>query len=833
MLESVVTYDKKLWAEAVLTSVYIKNRQPHSALKDLTPYEAFHGSKPSIQHLQPFGRECYIDVLYQKRKDGKKLSPRAQRAIFTGYTKTINHYRVFLPDTKKTIVSADIFFPPLQIEGASPQQTKSIHQQQTPSTQMTLDYTYTNGGEGRDDLWRQWMRENPQEADNMFDNGHPTVDQIILADFKAGKRDEYLGAPYWVYDDNDMAYRETLPEQPVEDDIQSFDGSEYIAIPNDHFLEEEEHQNPDQQSQLPMGHVGLPPSQPMTPPPIPFGQVVTRGGRVVKPPDRYGFGNDATMLDVPSRPPTPDNQPLEGLEESQWANLSVLLIEQPKSYRQAKVSPQWSDWKKAMDDELKSLKENDVWDVIPKPVGRKIVASRWVFKAKGNAQGEVERYKARLIAKGFSQILGQDYDEIFASVVRYDSLRLVLAISACKGWRPRQLDVKTAFLYGILKEEVYMDLLEGSRLYEMVAKLKRCKYGLKQSPREWYYRLVEYLGPFGFVITAWDPCVLVHESGNLFLAIYVDDITLFGATGELKEQTINVLKTEFKVNDMGELNWLLGIQLTFTDNGISLFQTTFIDKILNRFSMQDCKPVSTPIDPNHRLKAIEVDEQRTDTTAYQQIIGSLMYLVTGTRPDLAYPITHLSQFNSSPSITHLTAAKGVLRYLQGTKDRHRFYPWNNELKMTAYTDASYGNCLDTRRSFSGYIFRLGNATISWRCRKQRSVATSTCEAEYMALAMTTKHHLGLKRGSQELLKIDIPTALFFDSNAAIDVAYNPKLNDRSQHIDVAYHFTREQIDIGNVSVMYVPSEDNMADICTKGMTRYVNDHLCSKIFGSK
>jgi hypothetical protein len=233
------------------------------------------------------------------------------------------------------------------------------------------------------------------------------------------------------------------------------------------------------------------------------------------------------------------------------------------------------------------------------------------------------------------------------------------------------------------------------------------------------------------------------------------------------------------------------------------------------------------------LKAIEADEQCTDTTAYQQIIGSLMYLVTGTRPDLAYTITHLSQFNSSPSITHLTAAKRVLRYLQGTKDKHLVFPWNNQLKMTAYTDASYGNCLDTRRSFSGYIFQLGNATISWRCRKQRSVATSTCEAEYMALAMTVKHHLWLKRGLQELLKQDIPTALFCDSNAAIDVAYNPKLNDRSKHIDVAYHFTREQIDQGNVSVMYVPSEENLADICTKGMTRYVNDHLCSKIFGSK
>jgi len=599
-----------------------------------------------------------------------------------------------------------------------------------------------------------------------------------------------------------MAYREALPQQPEQPNkrilieelnkIEEFDESIQTVVPADHVLEAE-HQQSNQRSQLPLGRPAPPPPRPMTPPPIPFGQVVTRARRVVNPPERYGFEGyapEASIRDAPPRPPTPEPQPLEGIEGSQCANLSVLTVEEPKSYPQAKVSPQWSDWKKAMDEELKSLQENDVSDVIPKPAGRKIVASGWVYKAKGNAPGEVERYKARLVAKGFSQNLGQEYDEIFAPVVRYDSLRLLLALSACKGWRPRQLDIKAAFLYGILKEEVYMDLPEGSRLDGMVAKLKRCIYGLKQSPREWYYRLVDYLGPFGFVITAWDPCVLVHESGDPFLAIYVDDIRLFGATGELKEQTINVLKTEFKVNDMGELNWLLGIQITFTDDGITLSQTTFIDKILNRFLMQDCKPGSTPIDSNHQLKAIEDDDERTDATAYQQIIGSLMYLVTGTRPDLAYTITHLSQFNSSPSAKHLVAAKRVLRYLQGTKDKHLFYPLNNQLKMTAYTDASYGNCLDTRRSFSGYIFQLGNATISWRCRKQRSVATSTCEAEYMALAMTTKHHLWLKRGTQELLKKDIPMALFCDSNAAIDVAYNPKLNDRSKHIDIAYHFTR-------------------------------------------
>jgi len=270
----------------------------------------------------------------------------------------------------------------------------------------------------------------------------------MLADYKDGKCNDYRGAAYWVYDDKDMAYRKILPIEPVEDDIQSFDGSVWTAIPDDHFFEEE-HQNPDQQSQLPLGSVGLPPPRPMTPPPIPFGQVVTRAGRVVNPTERYGFENQGpkvTMRDAPPRSPTLEIHPLEGLEGGQSANLSVLLIDQPKSYQQAKVSPQWSDWKKAMDDELKSLKQNDVRDVIPKPVRRKIVASQWVFKAKGNTQGEIEQYKAWLVAKGFSPTSDEEYDEIFAPVVCYDSLGLSLAISACTGSRPRQPDVKTAFL---------------------------------------------------------------------------------------------------------------------------------------------------------------------------------------------------------------------------------------------------------------------------------------------------------------------------------------------------------------------------------------------------
>ncbi|KAI0992679.1 hypothetical protein K3495_g15506, partial [Podosphaera aphanis] len=387
------------------------------------------------------------------------------------------------------------------------------------------------------------------------------------------------------------------------------------------------------------------------------------------------------------------------------ALINILDIPVPKTYSMAKRSTHWDQWQKAFEDEMNSLYENDVWEVVPRPAGRKVVDGKWVCKVKGNAQGELERFKARYVAKGFSQTQGLDYDETFAPVVRFDSLRLLLAIGASKRWKPRQLDIKTAFLYGILDEEIYMELPEGYRQENHVARLKRCIYGLKQSPREWYFRLVEYLKPFGFVSSLFDPCVLVHDSKSLIIAIYVDDIILFGENSDLIEQTVDILKSEFKVNDMGILNWLLGIQIQYSNTGITLSQTAYIDKILTRFAMQDCNPVSSPIDQNHQLMAAEEGESRVNAIIYQQIIGSIMYLVSGTRPDLAYTITHLSQFNSDPSQSHFNAAKRVLRYLKGTKNLMLHYKFNSPLNLNGFCDASYGNCLDTRRSFSGYIFQ--------------------------------------------------------------------------------------------------------------------------------
>ncbi|KAI0998282.1 hypothetical protein K3495_g9913 [Podosphaera aphanis] len=513
---------------------------------------------------------------------------------------------------------------------------------------------------------------------------------------------------------------------------------------------------------------------------------------------------------VLSSPPNPNI--------NETAMITILEVPEPKSYCEAKSSPYWDEWKKASDCEMESFAENNVCDIVPRPEGRNIVSGKWVCKVKGNAQGKVERFKARYVAKGFSKLQGLDFDETFAPVVRFDSLRLLLAIAAHKCWRPRQLNIKTAIPYGILNEETFMELPDGYRKENYFARLNR---------------LVDYLLSFGLASTPFGPCVLVHNTGNLYLAVYVDGIILFGEPGDLMDQVVTCLKSEFKVNDMGTLHWILGTQIEYFDTGIALSQTAYIQRLLIKFGMHNSNSTTTPIEPNHRLRATQTEEDRADTTLYQQIVGSIMYLVSATRPDLAYTISHLSQFSSDPSTSHFCAAKRALRYVKGTADGKLFYKSGSPLILSGLCDASYRNCLDTRRSFSGYLFQLGESCISWKYRKQRTVALSTYEAEYMALSLAPKQFIWIARGLNQLLNDNVPSALATDNSAAIDLAHNPKIIEATKQKDICYHFIRELIENGSITLLHVPSAENLADICTKGLPSPRHYHLCTIIFGTK
>jgi hypothetical protein len=293
---------------------------------------------------------------------------------------------------------------------------------------------------------------------------------------------------------------------------------------------------------------------------------------------------------------------------------------------------------------MEALDRNKTWSVVERPENQKLIDCRWVFKINHKSDGSLGRYKARLVAKGFTQRPGVDYDETFAPVVRFDSLCLLHTLAAHNGWTPQQLNIKSAFIYRCLSETIYMRL-PGRRENNKVAKLHKYLYGLKQSPREWYSRLSDFLQIQGYIPTHFGPCVFVLTTGQQFLAVYVDNISIYGPADSTMDYIKRALKSEFEVTDLGDVHWPLCIQIEHTPAAILLSQTSYIDTVLTRFQMDKCRPTNLPIDPNARVSKYEGISDPDRTKLYQQIIGSLMYCVTGTRPDLAYVVTFLSRFS--------------------------------------------------------------------------------------------------------------------------------------------------------------------------------------------
>ncbi|KAI0992526.1 hypothetical protein K3495_g15659, partial [Podosphaera aphanis] len=301
------------------------------------------------------------------------------------------------------------------------------------------------------------------------------------------------------------------------------------------------------------------------------------------------------------------------------------VIVEPSTLKQAMEVPDAELWKQAIEEEMDALHRSKTWEVVSRPKDHNVVGSKWVFKVKYKADGSVERYKARLVAKGFSQQPGTDYDDTYAPVARYDSLRLLLALAAHNGWTPRQLDVKSAFLYGKLDRKIYMEIPDGYKEPGKCYLLRKSIYGLKQSPLVWYDTLTTVLNEDGFTSTNFDPCVFVDHKKQTYLAVYVDDIMIFGRDHKNLDSLEDTLHSKFECTDLGTAHFILGIQVDVTKQGISLNQQTYITKVLERFGMLNCHPVGTPLDSGIQLRKGQPEDQIDDPTLYQSIIGSLMY----------------------------------------------------------------------------------------------------------------------------------------------------------------------------------------------------------------
>lgn len=508
------------------------------------------------------------------------------------------------------------------------------------------------------------------------------------------------------------------------------------------------------------------------------------------------------------------------------ANIVGELQNEPTSIEDVLQSPKRDKWMNAMEQEIKSLKEHKVWKLVELPKNRKTVGCKWVYKLKSGPDGTIERYKARLVAQGFSQKYGTDYDETFCPVVRLESLRTMIALAVQHGLKLHQVDVTTAFLNGELKEEVYMRQPEGfvtKGQEHLVCKLEKSIYGLKQSPRCWNAVLDDQLRDMGFVQSASDPCVYKDSGGEMFLiGVYVDDIILAGENDKKINDVKRALGAKFNIKDMGKLHYFLGmkiIQDKKTGN-VWIGQPAYVESILKKFGMDNSKPVGTPIDPNTKLTKATDDEQSIDQQLYQSAIGSLLYLSGGTRPDITFSVSNLAKFSAKPSKHHWAAIKRVMRYLKGTINFGILYSKQEPKDFVAYSDADWAGDHDDRKSTSGYLFQMSGGAVSWRSKKQSSVALSTAEAEYIALASTAQEAVWLKQLTTELGSGSTEaTTIFEDNQAAISMSKNPQYHGRAKHISIKYHFIREQVNDGTVTLKYCPTQDMVADMLTKGLHR--------------
>lgn len=502
----------------------------------------------------------------------------------------------------------------------------------------------------------------------------------------------------------------------------------------------------------------------------------------------------------------------------------AMELQDPRNFQEAMSRMDRDKWKAAMDDEINSLNINNTWELTELTDDRKPIGCKWVFKIKQDAIGNPSRYKARLVAQGFSQKYGTDYDEVFAPVIRPTTFRTLLVIAGRENLIVKHVDAKTAFLNGELNEIIYMKQPIGYEVPNkghMVCKLNKSLYGLKQAAKVWNDKIHKVLEEYGFKQSETDPCLYtkVIDDVWIYLIIYVDDIIIGSKEEKLINDVIDMLRRSFDIVNLGNLSNYLGMSIERDDKGIFyLSQPKYIKRIIDSVGLHEAKISSYPLDPGY--ENIENSEDvMEDSTKYQKLIGELLYVAVHSRPDIAATVSILSQRIKCAKDLDWTEAKRTVRYLKGTiewKLKLGNDTEQHEESLIGYADANWAQNKRDRKSNSGFIFILNGGTISWACRKQTCVALSTTEAEYIALAEACQEGIWIGRLLEELRMMSTtPLKIYEDNQSCLKLLCAKGFNNRTKHIDTKYHFVKELKERSAMDFVYCQTSDMIADMLTK------------------
>lgn len=513
-------------------------------------------------------------------------------------------------------------------------------------------------------------------------------------------------------------------------------------------------------------------------------------------------------------------RPRGNIRQPERFEACLVSSDEPANYREAISCADSAQWKRAIDAEFEAHAKNNTWDVVKIPEGRRPIGFKWVFKVK-NPGEKNERYKARLCAQGFSQKAGVDYNEVFSPVVRFESIRVLIAIAARENLQFIQFDVSTAYLNSDLRETTYMRIPDGLNVDpHFVLKLNKALYGLKQSGRCWNEKVSTFFAKLGFVQSSADRCVFtaIFDGTRVYAALYVDDGFFLGRDENILNKLVEIFKSEFDIVT-SDFNQFVGIEILRENDSIFIHQAKYIDKILRKFDMIECVTVKTPADSNARLMRPRI--KCSLNVPYREAVGSLLFLAMVSRPDIAYAVGVVSRYLDNYDKSHWHAVQRIMSYLKGTRDYGLLFTsksGGNALAMVGFSDSDYAADIDTRRSTAGYLFMMSAGCVTWSSKRQPIVTMSTTEAEFVAACEACKEAIWLRK-----LLLDIghecikPTILNIDNQSTIKLIKNPEFHQRSKHIGVRYYFINEKSQEGAIEPEYVSTHDQYADIFTKAL----------------
>lgn len=759
---------KRYWGEAVNTAIYLKNRSPTTALDGQIPEHLWSGSKVDLSHLKVFG--CIAYSLEPKHKRGK-LDAKSKRYIFVGYSETCKGYRLSDPmNPRKIVLSRNVAF------------LESRFYDDNIDDREHDDYVEINLLNNNFERSTELVLNNDNLNNNNTNEIHSSqnnLDECSNLDSISNKTNS----------------------------LELNDGSRITdTTDEEHYCtgSEDESRCADSSSASHESVTSLSPDAPVR-------------------------GEGVTSVEVPraeaNTRPVRSTRSIPPLRYCDYdISMYVSNFEEPSCYEEAVSCSDATDWRAAMKSEYDSLIANEVWKIVDRPIGQNVIKSKWVFKRKHDASGNFSKFKARLVARGFSQKQGIDYNDTFSPVVRHSTMRILFSLANDLNLSIDHIDVACAFLNGNLNETIFMEQPIGfdNGDTSKVCLLNKSIYGLKQAGKMWNSKVHDLLNNNGYVQSLCEPCVYVKKEKHdlTIIALYVDDFFIFYTEKSvIQKDLVKLLQKEFNVKNLGPLKSCLGINVTRDRSKciLKLDQTDYIKKLLLRFGMGNCKTVSTPMPLNCKLLKAENVSEGNDN--FRQLLGSLMYLAVCTRPDIAYACSQLSQFNNCHDNSHWQAAKRVLRYLAGTINYSLLFVRSNKLSLAAYTDADWANDVTDRKSYTGYIVKLGNNTINWESRKQRCVALSTTEAEYLSICDVCKDISFIKNLLSEIFCLNVETVVYNDNQSAIKLLECKEYcHKRTKHIDLRYHYVKDLIRNNIVIVKYLQTEGMIADVLTKPLS---------------